>query len=210
MYNGKQPKLITVSGGSSSGKTSFCEIIEKKLGRKNVCFISLDWFYKELPNGVNGTDWNWDSPDAFDIEYLISVIESLKKGISVWAPEHDFITYKRKNEAHYLDPAPIILLEGIYTLYYDSIRQLTSYSFFVDCDSDTAFARRVIRDKQERGYSFELTMERYSKFVKPAFQDNIKPTKKYADIIILNHGKEKIKNNKGVEVVIGFFLNVLI
>jgi uridine kinase len=193
--------FVGIAGGTGSGKTGICDEIAQGLGDQ-VCIISQDWFYKELPEGTNGDTYNWDDPKSIDVEEILEILKELFAGREVYAPDHDFATYQKKYNVHHLKPAPIIILEGIYALYFPPIRDLMNYKIFVQCPSDIALVRRAFRDAKERGYTYETTLERYQICVGPAFKDHIEPTQKYANVIIPNITNLGIKNNEGVEILI--------
>jgi len=205
----KDEKIIVLfAGGSASGKTKICERVVKELvreGHEEALNVELDGFYHNPPEGVSGEDHNWDHPDAFDWKLLADVLTRLKRGESVWLPEHDFENYCQIEKAKFVNCAgKVILVNGLYTLHNPIIRNLADYKVFVECDSDIALMRRAIRDERERGYSFEITTMRYTKHVKPAFHEHIEPTRKYADIYIPNQSNVGVEKNIGVDILIEF------
>jgi len=186
-----KPFIIGVSGGTASGKTTVCRIIHKSFERNNaakIAIISQDSFYNPLTpeqkaKAMNG-DFNFDHPDAFDWQLLHQVFHDLSLRKPVQIPEYDFITHSRTSTTRTIYGADIILFEGILAFYNVEVRNLMDMKLFVDTDADTRLARRVLRDIQTRGRDLDNVLFQYQKFVKPAFDEFIFPTKRYADLII--------------------------
>jgi len=187
----KEAFIIGVAGGTASGKTSVCQLIISSLKDHRVAMISQDSFYRPLTSTEkdNVTDYNFDHPDAFDWSLLTSTITNLKhqnkSGRPVEIPSYDFVTHSRFEETKtMIYGADVIILEGILVFYPKELREIFDMKIFVDADADTRLARRVIRDINHRGRDVMGVLRQYEKFVKPAFDEYINPTKKYADVII--------------------------
>jgi len=185
------PFMIGVSGGSASGKTTVCDKILSRFNDR-VMIISLDSFYKPLSHNEldNVKNYNFDHPDAFDWELVINILKKLKKRKNVDIPQYDFNTHSRtENKTTVLGVMyDVIILEGILMFHNDLVRNFFDMKIFVDTDSDTRLARRVVRDMEHRGRSLESILHQYETFVKPSFDNYILPTKKFADIIIPRGG----------------------
>jgi len=181
-----EPFIIGVTGGTASGKTSVCDLIHNQLNDHRVVIISQDSFYKSLTKKdlENVHDYNFDHPDSFDWDLLEQVLISIKKGESVNIPIYDFKTHSRTQETMKISGADVILLEGILSFYSSGVRDQMNMKVFVDTDPDVRLARRIQRDIRERGRDLEGVLFQYERFVKPAFDEYILPTKKYADVII--------------------------
>ncbi|XP_028765081.1 uridine kinase-like protein 2, chloroplastic [Neltuma alba] len=185
-----QPFVIGVSGGTASGKTSVCDMIIQQLQDHRVVVVCQDSFYRGLTERElkRVHEYNFDHPDAFDTEELVKCISKLKSGQSVHVPVYDFKTHQRSSEKYtQVNASEVIILEGILVFHEQRVRDMMNMKIFVDTDADVRLARRIRRDTVDRGRD----MQSYSKFVKPAFDDFILPTKKYADIII-PRGKENV------------------
>ncbi|XP_044595317.1 uridine-cytidine kinase-like [Cotesia glomerata] len=193
---GKTPFLIGVSGGTASGKTTVCNRIMEKLGqvdmdqteRKVVC-ISQDSFYRNLTPAeiilAEKGQFNFDHPEAFDNDLIISTLKDILAGIKCQVPTYDYCTHSRvQGQSITIYPADVVLFEGILVFYLAKIRDLFHMKLFVDTDSDTRLARRVARDIKERGRDLSSVLNQYMNNVKPAFEEFGLPTKKFADIII--------------------------
>ncbi|XP_072246342.1 uridine-cytidine kinase 2-A isoform X2 [Leuresthes tenuis] len=191
----RQPFLIGVAGGTASGKSSVCSKIMELLGQneidhhqRQVAILSQDSFYKVLTpeqktKALKG-QFNFDHPDAFDNDLIITTLWDIKEGKTVHVPVYDFVSHSRKEETVTVYPADVLLFEGILMFYSQEIRDLFQMKLFVDTDADTRLSRRVLRDITERGRDLESVLAQYITFVKPAFEEFCLPTKKYADVII--------------------------
>jgi uridine kinase len=184
----KEPFVIGVTGGTASGKTTVCEAILKKLENQRVCIISQDSFYRDLDESalreVASCNYNFDHPDAFDWPLIANILKTIKTGKRVDIPQYSFITHSRLKETTPIYGADVILFEGILSFYTPELRESMDLKIFVDTDADTRLSRRVLRDINDRGRTLDGVLLQYEKFVKPAFEDYILPTKKYADVII--------------------------
>lgn len=185
----KTPFVIGVAGGSASGKTTVCDIIVNNLSNKRVVVISQDSFYKCLSPDekklASECEYDFDHPDAFEFDLLQDTLLKLKQGKKVSIPVYDFKTHSRVEEAcTYIFGADVIIIEGILIFYTKALRELMDMKIFIDSDADTRLSRRIRRDIIERGRDLNGILIQYEKFVKPAFDDYISPTKKFADIII--------------------------
>ncbi|CAL8345913.1 unnamed protein product [Gadus morhua 'NCC'] len=193
--NNRQPFLIGVAGGTASGKSSVCSKIMELLGQnkidhhhRQVVILSLDSFYRVLSpeqkaRALKG-QFNFDHPDAFDNDLIISTLWDILDGKIVQLPVYDFVIHSRKEETVTVYPADVVLCEGILMFYAQEIRDMFQMKLFVDTDADTRLSRRVLRDICERGRDLESVLSQYIMFVKPAFEEFCLPTKKYADVII--------------------------
>lgn len=184
----KEPYIIGVAGGSASGKTSVCDEMIKQVGVRWVALICMDSFYNVLTPSqseeARNNNFNFDHPTAFDIDLLLEKLTALKAGKSIELPIYDFKTHGRSKKTKYIYGADVIVLEGIFALYDERIRKLLDIQLFVETEDDLRLARRLKRDIIDRGRSLEGVLQQYERFVKPAYDDYIYPTKKYADVII--------------------------
>ena len=177
--------LIGIAGGSGSGKTSVANEIFKNI-QTNCLLFSMDTYYKDLsPDQMkNISEYNFDEPKALDLDLLYSHLNDLMNWKSIEMPTYDFTTSSRQPETKKLIPCKFIIFEGILSFYDIRIRNLMNMKIFVDLDDDIRLARRIYRDMTDRGRKMHDIISRYHKFVKPAYDNFIKPTRKYADIII--------------------------
>ncbi|KAL6508192.1 Uridine kinase-like protein 1, chloroplastic [Orobanche hederae] len=205
----KQPFVIGVSGGTASGKTTVCDMIIQQLHDHRVVLVNQDSFYRGLtPEELKRVhEYNFDHPDAFDTEQLLECVGKLKCGNSVQVPIYDFKTHQRSSESfRQVNASDVIILEGILVFHDQRVRNLMNMKIFVDTDADVRLARRIRRDTVERGRDINSVLEhllkhvfmnivlgiQYAKFVKPAFDDFVLPSKKYADVIIPRGGDNHV------------------
>ncbi|XP_023535840.1 LOW QUALITY PROTEIN: uridine kinase-like protein 3 [Cucurbita pepo subsp. pepo] len=191
----KQPFVIGVAGGAASGKTTVCDMIIHQLHDQRVVLVNQDSFYHNLSSEelTQVHEYNFDHPDAFDTEELLSSMEKLRHGEPVDIPKYDFKSYNNNVfPPRRVNPSDVIILEGILVFHDPRVRELMNMKIFVDTDADVRLARRIRRDTAEKARDIATVLDQYSKFVKPAFDDFILPTKKYADIIIPRGGDNHV------------------
>ena len=189
-----KPYLIGISGGSGGGKTSVANLIHKSLGRDFSLLFSMDTYYKDLTpeQEKDLSNYNFDSPEALDLDLLYQHLNDLMQWKKIQMPTYDFATNKRQEKTIELTPAKVIIFEGILAFYDKRMRDLMDLKIFIDLDDDIRLSRRIYRDIISRGRKMETVLERYHKFVKTAYNNFIKPTKEYADIIIPRGGSNTI------------------
>jgi uridine kinase len=183
-----KPLIIAVAGGSSSGKTTVVEKILKNLKEYPIVVIKHDDYYKDQSEMSvdERRKVNYDHPFALDNELFYKQLKSLISGQSIEKPTYDFVNLTRAKKTEIVHPAKIIFLEGILILEDPRIRNLADIKIFVECDDDLRFIRRMQRDIHERGRTIDSVISQYINTVKPMHYAFVKPTKRYADIIIPN------------------------
>ena len=184
-----KPVIITIAGGSGSGKTTVAQKIMNKFRGQNIILIKLDDYYKRLDDMTyeERTKVNYDHhPNSIDFDLFYYQLNSLVNGIGVDKPTYDFTIHNRSEIIEHINPANIILIEGILVLQDERIRNLSDIKVYVDTDSDLRFIRRLKRDTEERGRSVESVINQYLSTVRPMHEAFVERTKKYADIIIPN------------------------
>ncbi|XP_036756686.2 uridine-cytidine kinase-like 1 isoform X4 [Manis pentadactyla] len=184
----KEAFAIGLGGGSASGKTTVARMIIEALDVPWVVLLSMDSFYKVLTaqqqEQAAHNNFNFDHPDAFDFDLIVSTLKKLKQGKSVKVPIYDFTTHSRKKDWKTLYGANVIIFEGIMAFADQTLLELLDMKIFVDTDSDIRLVRRLRRDISERGRDIEGVIKQYNKFVKPAFDQYIQPTMRVADIVV--------------------------
>lgn len=195
-----QVKIIGITGGSGSGKSTIVRKISEVCS--NFVVISQDSYYKSASfvNNSNITAFNFDHPEAFDTDLLYNHLLALKDGKSVDIPQYDFVKHCRKTETMHIEPAPVIILDGLMILYEQKIRDILDLKVYVDTPDDIRFIRRLQRDIAERGRTVDSVVKQYLDVVRPGHKNFIEPTKEYADIIIPEGGY----NQKALKVLISF------
>ena len=189
-----KPMFIAIAGGSASGKTTVVNEIIDRLGKDDITVISYDDYYKDLSHLTmeERKKVNYDHPDSFDDDLLFNNLTDLIEGRETMKPLWDFANHTRKPELVPLQPKRIIILEGILVLNNKKIRDLSDVKIFVKCDEDLRFIRRLSRDIAERGRTTDDVIAQYLATVKPMFNSYVRPSSKYADIIIPNDNKHDV------------------
>ena len=180
------PFLIGICGGSASGKTTAASYITQFVGEENCLLFSLDNYFFG-PNDEERKDiqnYNFDRPEALDLDLAYKHLLALKEGKTIEMPVYSFHVSKRMDYTQTVSPKKIIIFEGIFSLHEKRMRDIMDIKLFFDLDSDIRFFRRIIRDISDRSRQIDTVIERYFRFVKPAFDRYILPTKKYADFVI--------------------------
>lgn len=180
----KEPYFIVITGGSASGKTTFCEKIISQISA-NCSVFGFDMFYRGLPAGIDPDDYDFDHPNAIDFDAAYNCLLELAAGKDTKIPVYDFTTHSAKPGEYTVIPwKNFVIIEGIFAFYDERIRNMGLLKIFVQCDADIALGRRILRDISERGRDHNEVLKRYIKFVKPDFEQYIRPYSKYADIIV--------------------------
>jgi uridine kinase len=190
----KKPIFIGISGGSGSGKTTIVNRIYSEVPEKSICIIEHDAYYKDQ-SGLTYEQrckTNYDHPFAFDTDLFVEHIKRLKDGETIEKPIYDYEIHNRKKENIMVDPKEIIIVEGLLVFYEEKIRELLDIKIFVDTDADIRIMRRIMRDMKERGRTLDSIMSQYINTVRPAHEQFIEPSKKYADIIVTEGGNNLV------------------
>ncbi len=179
-------RLILISGGTCSGKTTIARAIGRRVESLKTVIVSHDNYYKDLSQMQmeERAKVNFDHPDSIDQKYLFDDLKEMLRGKAVNVPEYDFSTHSRGEGKLCVADADLVILEGIFALYYLELLELSDLKIYVDTDADTRLARRLARDILERGRNVESVLEQYEQTVKPSHAAFIEPSKKNADLII--------------------------
>ena len=197
--------VIGITGGSGSGKTSFIKSLRQNFSKKDICIVSQDDYYltkefqKKDKNGIE----NFDRPGSIDKKAFVRDIKALINGEKVTRPEY---TFNNKNAVPSLlifEPAPIVIVEGLFIFHYKKIRKLLDLKVFVRAKDNLKVIRRISRDKIERNYPLDDVLYRYQHHVYPAFEKYILPYKEKADIVVNNNDDFE----SGLNVFEGFLKN---
>ena len=194
-----KPILICIAGGSASGKTTVVDEIRSRIQDKAI-FIKHDDYYRVQDHLTKEErkKTNYDHPESLENELLVEHLKMLLDGKEIQKPIYDFVEQTRKKEIEIIYPKPIIILEGILVLEDARIRDLASIKVFVNCDDDLRFIRRLKRDVEERQRSVESIINQYMNTVRPMHHLFVRPTIRYADIIIPNDRQHAV----GTELLI--------
>jgi uridine kinase len=188
------PVTIGVAGGSGSGKTTVSTAILERVGTEHIAYMEHDAYYKDIRDlpYADSQPINFDHPDSLETDLLIEHIQQLKRGQAVAVPIYDFTTNSRTDRVRVVEPQPVILVEGILLFAEPELRKLFDVRIFVDTDADIRFIRRLKRDISERGRTVESVIEQYLHSVRPMHLEFVEPSKRYADVIIPEGGKNPV------------------
>lgn len=205
----KRPIVIGIAGGSGSGKTTIAHEVARLINDDDhIITLTQDSYYKDN-TGIPMSERkkiNYDHPDAFDMPLLVAQINQLMHRKAVEMPVYDFTEHTRSSKTIHVEPADIIILEGILVLADENLRNLMDIKVYVDTDDDIRFIRRLERDLKERGRSLDSVIDQYLATVKPMYHQFIEPTKRYADIIVPEGGE----NNVAIDMLTTKMRSVLV
>ena len=189
----KDIMIIGIAGGSGSGKTTLARNIAEHFGER-ISVLRHDDYYKAQSDisEAERAKLNYDHPDAFDTPLLISHLKALKQGQAVNSPVYDYRIHDRSKDIRRVDATRVIILEGILIFENRELLELMDMKIFVDTDPDVRIIRRLARDVKQRGRTLESVIEQYLSTVKPMHEAFVEPSKKRADIIIPEGGKNPV------------------
>ena len=191
--------VIAIAGASASGKTLFADTIYKELieedalGEGDIAFISEDSYYRDQ-SGMSVEEriaTNYDHPDAFEHQLMVDHINTLKSGKPVELPIYSYTEHTRTNQTRLIKPSRIILIEGIMLLTDPQLRSQFDIQVFMDTPLDICLIRRISRDMQERGRTFDSIITQYEKTVRPMYFEFIERSRQLADIVVTKGGKNR-------------------
>jgi len=188
------PLVVGIAGGTASGKTTVAKKVLTALSGYAVAFIDQDAYYKEMADlsPEERREVNFDHPDAFDTELMVRHISELKAGRAIEKPIYDFVAYARRPETKLIQPADVVIIEGILVLHLQPVRELCEMKIFVDAEDDVRIIRRLIRDIKDRGRDFDRVVEQYFRSVRPMHMGFVEPSKRHADIIVPQGGDNEV------------------
>lgn len=190
-----KPLIIGIAGGTASGKTSISRHIQEMYDDvTSVLIIRQDDYYRDQSHLTmeERIRTNYDHPSSIDTELLVKHIKDLCEGRTIEKPVYDFVEHTRSSVTETCSPCDVLILEGLFVLQDESVRNLLDIKVFVDTEADIRFIRRLLRDVQERGRSMESVVTQYTSTVRPMHESFVEPSKKYADIIIPEGGSNTV------------------
>lgn len=202
-----KPLVFGVAGGTASGKTTVAREILAAVGASQIAYLPHDAYYRDQPDlsFEERSGLNYDHPNSLETKLMIKHIKQLIVGDSAEVPVYDFTTHRRTDETVTVEPAPIILVDGILIFTKRKLRELMDIKVFVDTPSDVRFIRRMKRDINERGRSLDSVVIQYMETVRPMHIKFVEPSKQFSDVIIPNGGMNRV----AIEMVVSR-LNVLL
>ena len=189
-----KPLIIGIAGGSGSGKSTVANNVAELLTTSSVAFIDMDAYYKNFSSLTldERKKLNWDHPDAFDYDLLCAHLEALARREAIEKPEYDFVTHLRRRDPTRVEPADVIVIDGILLFVDERVRELCDVKVFVDADADIRIIRRIERDTHVRGRPVDEIIEQYLSTVQPMHLQFVEPSKRYADVIVPRGGHNTI------------------
>lgn len=187
--------IIGIAGGSASGKTSLAKRLKREFEDTNsVIIIRQDDYYNDQRDMTmdERLKVNYDHPFAFDNDLLAQHLNDLREGKTINRPTYDFIEYTRSNEIEIVEPHDVIVVEGLFVLEDEFIRKHLDIKVFVDTPADVRFIRRLNRDVRDRGRSLDNVIAQYMNTVRIMHDQFIEPSKRYADVIVPEGGKNEV------------------
>ena len=182
-----KPIIVGITGGSGSGKTLFMHELMSRLPKASL--LSMDNYYIDItkqPRDSSGVE-NFDKLESIDHDRFANDLKKLIKGETLKLKEYTFNNEKSTARTFMIEPASVVLVEGIFVLYVDKIRELIDLKLYIEAPDYLMMKRRIIRDAKERGYDLDDVLYRYEYHVTPAYKKYIEPSKHWADLIIPNH-----------------------
>jgi len=181
--------FIGIAGGTGSGKTTLTRHLKEHFGDA-VTVIGHDSYYKRQDGKTyeERSKVNYDHPDAFETSLLVEHLKALKAGRSIQCPVYSYVDHNRTDETVEVFPTKVIIVEGILIFQDPTLRDMFDIKIFVETDADVRILRRALRDIRDRGRTLESVITQYLTTVKPMHEQYVEPSRKYADIIVLEGG----------------------
>jgi uridine kinase len=194
-----RPLIIGIAGGSGSGKTTVANKVRAQLRAGEALLLEHDAYYRDRPDLTYEQRCllNFDHPDSLESELLVQHLRQLREGATVELPLYDFKTHRRSSETRQAAPTPVIIVEGILVFAEEALRRELDVRIYVDTDADIRAFRRIRRDIEQRGRTFESVREQYYKTVRPMHLQFVEPSKRYAHVIIPEGGQNQV----GIDLV---------
>lgn len=195
------PLLIGIAGGTGSGKSTVARKIAEGLPAESVSVIDHDSYYRDFADSSfeARSKLNYDHPDALDNELLVEHLQALREGRAIDVPIYDFKSNARLDERRRVVPTRIVIIEGILVFVEERVRRLFDVKIFVDTDADIRVFRRIRRDLEQRGRSFQQVREQYYATVRPMHLQFVEPSKRWADLIVPEGGD----NHIAIDLILG-------
>jgi len=185
--------ILGIAGGTGSGKTTLTRRLKERFGDE-VSVVYHDNYYKRRDDLTyeERCAINYDHPNAFDTDMLLEHLAQLKAGKAVECPVYDYTVHNRSDKTVLIQPAPVIIVEGILLFAFPELCDLMDIKVFVDTDADVRILRRIVRDVNKRGRTLESVISQYLTTVKPMHEQFVEPSKRKADIIVPEGGKNTV------------------
>ena len=185
--------VIGIAGGTGSGKTTLMKNLITKYG-EDITVLSHDNYYKRHDEMTYEERCllNYDEPDALETDLMALHLDKLRRGEAIDCPVYDFTVHNRSNDTIHIVPRKVIIVEGILIFENQPLRELMDIRIFVDTDADVRLCRRIKRDVNKRGRTLESVLTQYQETVKPMHERYVEPSKKFADLVVPEGGKNLV------------------
>ena len=189
----KEILVIGIAGGTGSGKTTLMNNLISRF-QGDVTVLSHDNYYKRHDDLTyeERTKLTYDEPDALETDLMAKHLDILRSGRSIDCPVYDFSAHNRSDKTIRIDPKPVIIVEGILIFENQELRDLMDIRIFVDTDADVRLCRRIKRDVEKRGRSLDSVLTQYQDTVKPMHERYVEPSKKFANLVVPEGGKNLV------------------
>ncbi len=189
-----KPLVIGIAGGTGSGKSTVARRVAEALRRSSVAFVDMDAYYKNFAHlpMAERRRVNWDHPDAFDLDLFTEHLARLAAGRAIEKPVYDFVEHVRAPGTVTVEPADVVVIDGILLFVDPRVRELCDVKVYVDADADVRLVRRLKRDIAHRGRPLEEILEQYLATVRPMHLQFVEPSKRYADVIVPRGGHNAV------------------
>ena len=196
---------IGIAGGTGSGKTTITKRIVREFGG-DVAVLHHDSYYRAHDDlsYEERTKLNYDHPNAFETDLLISHVQALKRGERILCPVYDFTVHNRSDKTVEIRPARVLIVEGILIFAEPALCREMDIKLFVDTDADVRILRRIVRDVRDRGRTLDSVVKQYLETVKPMHEEFVEPSKRNADLIIPEGGRNQVAMDIVMERIRGF------
>ena len=199
--------VLGIAGGTGSGKSTVAERLLAALGQQAIVLIDHDAYYRDRSSLSAGERLrlNYDHPDAIETDLLVAHLTDLRAGRAVQIPQYDFRQHVRRPETRRIEPAPVVIVEGILVLAEERLRAQMDLKLFVDTDADIRLMRRLERDIEQRGRTFTQVRQQYNTTVRPMHLAFVEPSKRFADLIIPEGGE----NRPALDTIVGHLAQII-
>ncbi|CAN5824321.1 uridine kinase [soil metagenome] len=188
-----RPLIVGIAGGTGSGKTTVAHKLAASMPGRAIT-IEHDAYYRDQAHLAfeERTKINYDHPASLESDLLATHLRTLREGMAVDIPIYDFATHTRRADTRHIEPARVVIVEGILVFTEPALREQMDIKIFVDTDSDIRLIRRIRRDLEQRGRTFQSVRDQYYQTVRPMHIEHVEPSKRWADLIVPEGGDNKV------------------